>query len=110
MRCALYRRHHKNIFKTDHSSLNHPEIFHSAEMGRQSRNITENKPATRNTRSSALSSVTTRSTKAKPSTDESSAGTPPIAAHRPSGGRHLQPPVGNDAKLKHKVKRERGRV
>lgn len=28
--------------------------------------------------------------------------------HRSSGGRHLQPPTGNDAKLKHKVcERER---
>ena len=85
-------------------------------MGRQTRNSrntpdTKHGPLTRQTRNSQQSNTTTipssRSTVAmvnktsvKPAANET-------GQHRPSGGRHLQPPTGNDAKLKHKVKEKR---
>ena len=85
-------------------------------MGRQTRSTQPTEPSTkqgqpvqtRQTRSSqqnSTSTVTTRSGSNSLTTKTSlnPARSEVITHHRSSGGRHLQPPVGNDAKLKHKV-------
>ena len=84
-------------------------------MGRQTRHSKTNTAFTtctsRQTRSSNLTiASTTTGSSSTVSSDKvinlKPVKTEVVVPHRSSGGRHLQPPIGNDAKLKHKVRKE----
>ncbi|XP_019853704.1 PREDICTED: zinc finger protein ZXDC-like isoform X2 [Amphimedon queenslandica] len=79
-------------------------------MGRQTRHSKTNTAFTactsRQTRSSNLTIASTTGSSSTVASDKvinlKPVKTDVVVPHRSSGGRHLQPPIGNDAKLKHK--------